>query len=914
MSEQNSSMILQQVERTNSWHALPLSAVNDLLNSSAGGLCFDEAGKRLKIHGFNTLPEQQAPPVWLIILRQFQSPLIYVLFAAAFLSLLIGEVKDAAFIAGVVILNAIIGTVQEWRAERSALALQQLLKIKASVVRDGEVNEIDAEKLVPGDVVWIESGNKVPADMRLIAAHGLEVDESLLTGESQIVLKDAEWSGPQRVPLADRQNMLYAGTICIRGRGKSIVVSTSQNTTVGQLALDITSASGGKPPLMIRLDRFARTIALVVLVAAVVTGLAGMIFGGHSLADMFLFAVALSVSAIPEGLPVAVTIALARASTRMAKRGVIVRNLRAVEGLGSCTLIASDKTGTLTCNELTVKKIWLAADKELEIEGEGYTPEGAILCDNQRLVPGSLPELEDLITVAILCNEADLHLLDNKWVWRGDPTDIALLSMGHKLNLKRESALDRYRQINEIPFEAEHRYAATYHHAGSSVLICVKGAPERVLDMCAMDDPALLRSAQHHAERLAGQGYRVLAFAEGWEEQKNDESHAPQEPSDLKFLGLAAMIDPLRPEVPDAIRSCRSAGIQVAMITGDHPVTALSIARSLGLASDLSQVITGVELEGKAQKELLELVDNARLFARIVPHQKLDIVRAAQELGHFVAVTGDGANDAPALKAANIGASMGRSGTDVARFASDLVLSNDNFATIVAGIEEGRVAYDNIRKVIYLLVSTGAAEVIAVCLSLVTGLPVPLHPVQLLWLNLVTNGLQDVALAFEPGEAGILQRSPRSPGENIFNRLMIERTVVAASIMGFVSFGTFYWLITNGWNEDSARNILLLLLILFQTIHIGNCRSETKSALIISPLRSPILLTCAVCAFAIHVGALYWSPTQHLLHTEPVSLTIWGILVALSTTVFFGMEMHKLWWHFRYKDTGTHKLQPKLHD
>lgn len=905
MTKRSSTKLDLQQTASENWHALQLASVRDLLNSCDDGLSFTEANNRLTLHGYNKLPQPQSPPLWLICLRQFRSPLIYVLLVAALLSVSIGEATDAAFIAAVVVLNAIIGATQEWRAEKSAMALRQLLKIKSSVVRDGEVYEIDAEKLVPGDVVWIESGNKIPADVRLLSSHGLELDESLLTGESLPVLKDSEWIGIDRTPLADRQNMLHAGTICIRGRAKAIVISTGLNTAIGQLAVDITTSAGGKPPLMVRLDKFARTIAIVVLCAAVGTGLIGTVFGGHSVTNMFLFAVALSVSAIPEGLPIAVTIALSRASARMAKRGVIVRNLRAVEGLGSCTLIASDKTGTLTCNELTVRKIWLADDKTLEVTGEGYAPSGAILFGSQQITSNSLPELEALIRVATLCNEADLHMRDGQWIWRGDPTDIALLSMGYKLNWKREVALDQYPQFNEIPFEAEHRYAATYHQAGASSIVCVKGAPERVFEMCAWSDAQLMQRAQAHAEQLAAEGYRVLAFAEGSAGPKSEEAHAPPEPTKLKLLGLAAMIDPLRPEVNDAVQACRTAGIRVTMITGDHPVTAFAIARALGLATEQVQVVTGTDLEGKSKQDIHEIVTRATVFARIVPRQKLEIVRAAQDLGHFVAVTGDGVNDAPALKAANIGAAMGRAGTDVARSASDLVISNDNFATIVGGVEEGRIAYDNIRKVTYLLISTGAAEVIAVCLSLITGLPVPLHPVQLLWLNLVTNGLQDVALAFEPAEKGVLNRSPRPPKENIFNQLMIERTVVAALIMGLVCFGTFYWLITHGWNEDSARNIMLLLLVVFQTVHIGNCRSETTSAFVMSPLRSPLLLMCAAGAFAIHVGALYFAPIQHILHTEPVSVQTWGILLGLSISILVGMELHKLSWHLRHRQKVT---------
>jgi magnesium-transporting ATPase (P-type) len=713
--------------------------------------------------------------------------------------------------------------------------------------------------------------------------------------------------------------MAHAGTIVVHGRGKGVAVTTGSRTVVGQLALDVLAAPPGKPPLLERMERFARAVAGAIVAGVAAVALVGMVIHGYTVGQMFTFAVALAVSAVPEGLPAALTVALAIATHRMARRGVIVRRLAAVEGLGSCTLIASDKTGTLTCNELTVRQVRLAPSPFLsppaegkgegatfEVTGEGFAPHGQVLLHGKSVEPGSHPGLDRLARAAVLCNEADLHLREQTWAWRGDPTDVALLALAHKLGWNRETTLDLHPQVNEIPFEPERRYAATYHRVDEEVHVFVKGAPERVLAMCAWESDSGHRAALAVAEAMAEQGYRVLALAEGVTREALDSSRAPPEPAGLTFLGFAGMIDPLRPGAREAVAACHRAGITVSMITGDHPVTALTIARDLGLASRPDQVVTGRELEGKSPAELREYVHKVRVFARAAPRQKLELVEAAKQAGHFVAVTGDGVNDAPALRAAHIGVAMGKGGTDVAREAAELVISDDNFATIVAGVEEGRVAYDNVRKVIYLLISTGAAEVLLVGLAVVAGLPLPLLPVQLLWLNLVTNGIQDVALAFEPGEGDVLRRRPRSPRERIFDRLMIERTVIGAAVMGLVGFALFHGLLQAGWSEVAARNGLLLLMVLFENIHIGNCRSETKSALRLSPLRTPILLIGAIVAFLVHVGAMHLPLARAVLQTEPVSLTTWATLLGLALTVFLAMELHKWIWALRYREVlGT---------
>ena len=605
------------------------------------------------------------------------------------------------------------------------------------------------------------------------------------------------------------------------------------------------------------------------------------------------------------------TVALAIATTRMARRGLIVRRLTAVEGLGSCTLIATDKTGTLTCNELTVREVSLPSGDSFQVSGEGFVPKGEVLSDGTRIEPVGHDTLEWLTRAGVLCNEADLHLHNGDWTWRGDSVDVALLSFGHKLGWSREASLDRHPQVNQIPFEPEHQFAASFNRDDNSMGVFVKGAPERVLSMCSTSSCGDFNKQQLEsiAVEIAQQGYRVLALADATLDHPLAPSDIPPTPHDLRFLGYVAMIDPLRPGVREAVRSCHKAGVSISMITGDHRVTALAIARDLELAADDTEVMTGSELLERSAEELADTVGRIRVFARVAPRQKLQIVDAARKSGHFVAVTGDGVNDAPALRTANIGVAMGKSGTDVAREAAELVISDDNFATIVGGVEEGRVAYDNIRKVIYLLISTGAAELVLMTLAVVTGTPyLPLLPVQLLWLNLVTNGIQDVALAFEPNEGDVLSRKPRSPKERIFNQLMIERTLIAAVVMGLVGFGAFHWFLPDNPNESevaSARNALLLLMVLFENIHIGNCRSETKSALRFSPLRSPILLAGVVVAFSIHVIAMHTTVGQALLDTSSAEPKDWAILFLLALTIFPVMELHKWTWRQRYRQSAS---------
>jgi P-type Ca2+ transporter type 2C len=884
------------------WHTQSEGSLFLKLNVTSKGLSEQEALLRLKIHGVNRLPQAARPTWWEIVFRQFQSPFVYILAVAAIVSLVIGEFIDASFIFGVLCLNAAIGGFQEWKAEQSAQSLQKLLQIRAMVEREGRIYEIDAEDIVQGDVIWLESGNRVPADLRLLMTHGFKVDESLLTGESLPVLKNSEWTGDESIPVADRKNMAYAGSIVAHGRSRGVVVATGMATEIGGLAKVMMSADSGRPPLIIRMERFSKTLAWIVMIVILIVGTLGVLIQGYGLIDMFMFGVALAVAVIPEGLPVALTVALAVGTKRMVEQGVIVRRLAAVEGLGSCTMIASDKTGTLTCNELTVKEVRLLNGSVFQVAGQGFVPNGKLTFEGREI--NSIQEqreLESLVTAAVLCNEGDLHFHKEEWLHRGDPTDIALLSLGQKLGVGKEEMLESHPQINQIPFEPEYQFSASFHQCPTGeIRTYVKGSPEKVLSMCKEGrGEKFYNLVLQTAEEMAAKGYRVLAFAQCITTETLNSSHSPTEPTELEFLGFTGMIDPLREGVKKAIASCRKAGIEVSMITGDHPVTAFTIARNLGLNLSPDQVVTGAELQNSSAEKIQEIVKETRVFARVAPKQKLDIVNAMQVTGHFVAVTGDGVNDAPALRTANIGVAMGKSGTDVAREAAEMVISDDNFATIVRGVEKGRIAYDNIRKVIFMLISTGAAEVVLVLLAIATGSPLPLTAVQLLWLNLVTQGIQDVSMGFEPGEGDELNKRPRNIREPIFNHLMIERSVIIALWIGVIGFVLFKELLASGASVEFSSNILLLFLVVFENIHMFNCRSETKSAFKTPLMANPILLFGVLGAFFSHVLAMYLPLGQLFLKTQPIEGKFWFLIVVLALTSVLLMEWHKWWWNKR---------------
>jgi magnesium-transporting ATPase (P-type) len=886
-------------------HALSAERILSVLSTIPSGLANSEVSRRQQQYGPNALPRKEPPGLFTVFLNQFKSPLIYVLVAAALVSLLIEEFSDAIFIAAVLLLNAVIGTVQEFSAQRSADALQKLMTTQVRVLREGDAYEINSEEIVPGDIVLLESGELVPADMRIIESHNLEIDESLLSGESIAVIKQAGVILDDDTVLGDRLNMVFAGSLVNRGRASCAVVSIGLATELGTIAESVTGDTDAKAPLQIRMERFTQRVAIFVGCAVVVMATI-LLFRGMPIGEIFLSSVALSVSVIPEGLPVALTVALAIGMRRMAKRDVIVRRLIAVEALGSCTYIASDKTGTLTANQLTVRRLVFPGHREWQVSGDSDQPNGEITTTRGEPDDNDRKLLDRACRCAVLANEGYLGHQKGVWARNGDAVDVALLIMAHRAGWTRAEAVGECPEIASIPFESERLYSASLNRVDGKPRAFVKGAFEKLLLMCdrivSPDGSSELDSAavEAQAKTLAGEGYRVIAMAYGDVEVTEGEEFSHADLKNLTLIGLVGLIDPLRPEAKSAVAKCRAAGIQVAMVTGDHPITAFTIARELDLLEDESQVVTGAQLKAAAsEKEIDQMTRGATVFARVEPKQKLDIVHSLQRNGHYVAVSGDGANDAPALRAAQVGVAMGKSGTDVARETADIIVTDDNFESIVDGVEEGRIAYANVRKVIFLLISTGAAELVLFVLSMITALPLPLLAVQLLWLNLVTNGIQDIALAFEPGEGGELRQPPRPPQEAIFNRIMLERVIISAIVIGVVAFGLFKYLLDQGFSLEQARNSTLLLMVLFENVHVFNSRSETLSVFRHNPLRNKLLLGGTIVAQLVHIGAMYTPWLGDVLGASPVSFSQWLTLLGLALSVLVVMELHK-WFRSRF--------------
>lgn len=883
------------------YHALSVDEVRAQLGvgQGDGGLTSSEAAGRRAEYGPNELPAPKPVTLTEVVLHQFLSPLIYILLAAAAVAVVLRDFVDAGFIVLVVGVNAALGAFQEWRAERSAAALRALLTAKARVRRDGAERQLNANEIVPGDVVLLESGNRVPADLRLVRVTDLQVDESFLTGESVDVHKHTDRVADD-APLGDRRNLAFAGSTVTSGRAMGLVVATGLRTEVGSIAAAVTEESATKSPLVLRMERFARQISVVVLMACAVLMVVALL-KGMPLIEVFFLAVALAVSAIPEGLPVAVTVTLSIATGRMAKRNVIVRRLTAVEGLGSCTMIASDKTGTLTVNQQTVRTIALPAGPALAVTGAGDRADGAVTDAGGEVPEPTVRALAERVAfVGVMCNEALLEERDGVWHHEGDAVDVALLALGLKVGLRTRDVRTTARIVGELPFESARAFAATFYAVHDVGHVAVKGALERLLPRCtAMHTtdgvvPLDADAVTAQAEAMAAQGQRFIAVAEGTFagplRGTLSDDHLPP----LTLLGLVGLIDPPRPEARDAVAQCLAAGVEVAMVTGDHPRTAFAIARQLGIAQADAQVVTGQQLvaAGEGTPEFAALVARGRVFARVAPLQKLHIVQAMRDAGHFVAVTGDGVNDAPALKRANIAVAMG-SGSDVTKDTAALIVTDDNFASIEAGVEEGRFAYDNIRKVTALLISTGTAEVILVLASLLLGLPLPLLAVQLLWLNLVTNGIQDIGLAFEGGEPGAMQRPPRRPTEGIFNEQMVRQVVLAGFTMGAIAIAYWAALLEMGVPEESARNQLLMLFVLMQNVHVFNCRSEHVSAFRVPLSRNWVVVGGVAAALGLHIASTYVPLMQRLLRVEPLQMVQWLYPLVLAFAVLAVMEFYK---------------------
>ena len=727
----------------------------ETIESNIEGLKKQEAEERLKKYGLNELPKKKKKNPIQIFFNEFKDPIVILLIVAAIISLFSGEVVDCIVIFLIITIDAIVGTFQEIKAEASAEALQELIKEKTKVLRDGKEQVIDANKIVKGDIVLLESGDKISADMRIIECRNFTVDEAILTGESINSVKNSETLN-EKLLVADRKNMLYAGTSVITGRAKAIVVETAANTEIGKIAKEVISTTDTKSPLTIRMEKFSKQITMLIIVVAIIVGIV-LLYKGEPLKSMFLSVVALSVSAMPEGLPLALTMALTVGSTRMAKKNVIVKKLKSVESLGSCTVIASDKTGTLTVNEQTAKKIILPNNEMFEIEGSGYNSNGKIIPLNGT----NIEKAKKIAMLGMINNEGKIVKENKKDKYIGDSIDIAFLSLGQKAKIN----IDNLEILDKIPYESEQKFSATFYKEEGKTFVTTKGAVDVILDFCntmningenkPLDKDLILKQN----ESLAKDGYRVIALATGLNENfEKKDTYKNEEIKNLTFIGLVGFIDPLRKESKQALEYCKEAGIKVVMITGDHPLTAFSIAKELTLVESFEEVATTEELDTyfeKGEKAFDEYVKTKKVFTRVTPLQKLHIVESFKRMKEFVAVTGDGVNDAPAIKAANVGIAMG-SGTDVAKETASMIITDDNFMSIVLGIKEGRTAYSNIRKVVYFLLSCGVAEVLFFLLSIIFNLPMPLVAIQLLWLNVVTDGFQDIALSFEKGESEIM--------------------------------------------------------------------------------------------------------------------------------------------------------------
>jgi len=862
-----------------------IDEVLNKVNSKDFGLTKKEAQSRLLQNGPNVLPKAKEDTVFVIFLKQFVNPIIFILIIAVVMSFIIGELIDAFFILGVILFNAFLGTYQEWQAGRKAQSLQDLIKVNVNVLRDGKEVNICADDLVIGDIVLIASGDKISADLRLIEGHNLSIDEAILTGESSAPSKIID-PITKDVPIADRKNMAYAGSTVLRGRGVGVVVATGGETEIGKIAHTVLVGEAAKSPLVIRMEKFTKQIALYTAVIALVLAML-LYYRGEAPQEIFFAVVALSVSAIPEGLPVALTFALTIASGRMARKNVLVKKLNSVESLGSCTVIATDKTGTLTLNEQTAKIILTPNDQEYEITGVGYNGVGKVEKN---------AAVNEIALLGAVNNEASLEKHKNKWEHHGDSIDVAFLALGYKAGIKK----DYYQKKGGIPYESENKFSAVVFKDKKQLKWTVKGSVEKVLSLCSkmrIDDKNVKLDKEkimEQNEKLAKQGYRVIALAVGDYDGQLKDEYQEKDISKLEFVGLVAFIDPIRKEVKNAIKKCEDAGIKVIMITGDHPLTAYTIAKQLHLSDNYSQVTDSYEVEkylNKSPEEFAEFVASKTVFTRVSPLEKLEIVNAHKRRGEFVAVTGDGVNDAPALKAANIGVAVG-SGTDVAKETGTMIITDDNFLSIVDGIEEGRVAYSNVRKVILMLLSTGIAEVLLFMMAIIANLPIPLIAAQILWLNLVTNGIQDVALAFEKKEPGIMKDKPRHPKEKIFNVKLLEQTFMAALVMAIIAFAFWHSLLNAGIGPDVARGYILLLLVFMQNVHVFNCRSETRSLFKMKFSGNPVVFIAIFVTLGLHFLVTQTSMSA-ILSVEPLSFDYIIYILLLAIPILIVMELYK---------------------
>lgn len=863
------------------------------LNTSTNGLNNDAVKDLLSKNGKNVFPQGKKKNLLNIFLSQFKSAIILILIIAIIASLIIGEYTNAIFIGIVVAINSIIGTTQEYNAEKSAEKLQEMIKVQTTVIRNGSKLLVDASDIVVGDIILLESGNKVPADLRLIETHDLKIDESILTGESVEVLKNTE-TIPENVKKLSYTNIAYAGSIVISGRGVGVVVATGTNTELGKIAHNVITMKQESSPLVIRINKFSKQISILFTCLIIVLSIV-LFMKGYLLREIFFSVIALTVSAIPEGLSTAMTITLSFSSKRMVDKNVIVKKLSAVESLGSCTVIASDKTGTLTVNEQTAKIITFPWGENINVLGEGYNDYGKIEYNKKDKL---LEERINLITkLGYINNESELKNIEGKWHRYGDSIDVAFLSLG----LKQKVNTNAFKVLANVPYESENKYSATYFLEGKRKVLTIKGATETILDFCDKmitktgTEKINKQSILNQLDHLSSKGYRVIAIA--YCNKNNIEfGNIKNNFKGLTFVGLVSFIDPIRPDALISVKECLNAGIKVYMITGDHPKTAFNIGKKLNLVKNYNEVATGVQIDeefSKGQEHFDKFIKKVKICARVSPLQKLMIVESLKRQGEFVAVTGDGVNDTPALKSANIGIAMG-SGTDLAKETGDMIITDDNFTSIVESVKEGRVAYNNIRSVIYMLLSTGFCEVILYVFSILLNLPFPLLAIQFLWLNLITNGIESNFMAFEKSSTNVMQEKLKSKNDQIFNKLFITETLISSFVMGLISL-SLYLILYNLLKLDITlvRTYLLTFMIFIEDIHVFNCRSEKLSTFKIPAKNNIALMISVTFSLLAAITFIYIPGVNSLFNLSAIPLLhVFGLL-ALSFVIIAIMEIFK---------------------
>ena len=878
------------------WHSLTVNEVRQQFAvDSQTGLHRDEVSRRQAQYGRNTLPATPRRGAWSRLALQFHNPLVYALLAAGIITFGLQDYVDAGVIAGVVIINALIGFIQEGKAEKALDAVRSMLASYATVVRNGEPLQVEAADLVPGDIVLLESGAKIPADLRLLHVKNLRLNEAALTGESVPVEKNTEIS-PSNAALGDRSGMAFAGTVVTFGQARGLVVATGPQSEIGRISTLVGSMQPLQTPLIRRLNQFARQITLIILVAGLITFLYGFYGRNMPLLDIFPMVVGLTVAAIPEGLPAIVSIVLAIGTRVMARNQAIIRRLPAVETLGSVTVICSDKTGTLTKNEMSVVQVMLR-DGTLQVSGVGYAPEGGFYQDECAVEAAHHGTLQALAQCAMLCNNAQLsHQEDGGWHLAGDPTEGALLTLARKAGLDPLETATATPRIDEIPFESEHRFMATLHHdhAGHRFML-LKGAPECVLQLCPQDDHGQPLDPADWNTRMkvaASEGQRLLALARCNMPVNTTALSMNDIIPRFTLLGLVGLIDPPRDEAIAAVAECQRAGIRVKMITGDHAVTAAAIGRQLGLRSD--RAVAGHDIANLDDLALQQVATNTDIFARASPEHKLRLVCALQAQGELVAMTGDGVNDTPALKASDIGVAMGKKGTDAAREAADLVLTDDNFATITKAVREGRVVFDNIKKSLLFMLPTNGGEAGVILLAIFGGLALPVTAGQILWINMVTAVTLAIALAFEPAEPGVMQRPPRQPSEPLITRLLAFRVVYVSALMVAVTFGVFEWELARGNSLELARTAAVNMLVAGELVYLFNVRYFTQSAFARTLLTgNPVALWMSVLLIGLQLLFTHAPPMQHIFQTEPLDASSWIVIAGLAILKFLAVEAEK---------------------